>query len=66
METHLTLILAERMLVHTPLMCASETEESVEMVEVGEITGAFAFLASQASSLLTGTLLTIDGGYTNW
>jgi NAD(P)-dependent dehydrogenase (short-subunit alcohol dehydrogenase family) len=32
--------------------------------QVGDLTGAFVYLASDASSLMTGTSMIIDGGWT--
>lgn len=36
------------------------------MGETSEVASLVAFLASDASSLMTGAVVTIDGGYTLW
>ena len=43
---------------------AQRLREAGRSVQVGDLTGAFVYLASDASSLMTGTSMIIDGGWT--
>ena len=37
-----------------------------DLIEPGEIARVILFLASEASSLMTGSIVSADGGYTCW
>ena len=51
-------------LAHQPKVLLEQLAFPPDLGQVGDLTGAFVYLASDASSLMTGTSMIIDGGWT--